>query len=862
MKEEQHELLKYVSYMKLSFQYNNHHYVDYLKRSNDDGQSSHSSLIQKYTKNAFLYLLYICSHFIIGLLCVVIIGSVFSTKISVSSQSLTTATTTTSLSISNITLTSKYIRLKRQFKHIDGGITSSSIDKYSYMTLIRKVFSDRTSSNIRDCTLNMPTDYYQKLQSNSAAEQIIELIKQKYIKELKSVKILAFKMKAKLSTSTSLINDFSISRLHEEYGHELRILLSKFKEIKEILITTHELTSFTYYNSIRYYRMYVSVDGGDIDDIDEQITHTTTKETNILLDFGAVNAYETLKNWNNKKLTTSNSSTGENSTSNWSPWKDGWWLGPVLCDNKNEKYLMAYILPLAENYFFVTYVNISNVDINQCASDNVPFGGTNKCHKDMECIQLHGYGFQLGAYECKCTSSKDNFTLIIKGFELETNKTNDLQTCTCNQSSGCQAEYNKILRYITVGIQTVFIIFVAVLAVIVFEKRKTKIIKHSMWILLELILLGAALLYASVIVDSFKPHVVVCLLMPWLREVGFTIVYGTLILRVYKMLAEFQSRKAHCVQVKEKDILRILFFICISIIGYLLAWTLLNIDHSSDKEFQRNLLGSGLTKDKFYFEACRPRWWDFLVQIAEFTFLCVGIRFIYSTRTAPSEYHERKLITISIACEMIFSTLLHIIRDCLWSTADPDVLFILSLIRCHATVTCMLVLIFCTKLCYIFYPSNDDHPTRDHRFRSLPDGIEPSDFTTKLQLNGDVEFGELNIRDMDPEDIRVELKRLYTSLHLLKTKTMRKDNPHLTKRGQRRKNRRFSMQAFQRHGGGIEKESKSTTHKEISEHEATKTPEDSTGSHEGPHGHTSTDENDDNHPVMINEVTTQRVTFK
>ena len=31
---------------------------------------------------------------------------------------------------------------------------------------------------------------------------------------------------------------------------------------------------------------------------------------------------------------------------------------------------------------------------------------------------------------------------------------------------------------------------------------------------------------------------------------------------------------------------------------------------------------------------------------------------------------------------------------------------------------------------------------------------------------------------------------------------MRKDNPHLTKKhGQRRKNRRFSMQAFQRHGG-------------------------------------------------------------
>lgn len=73
---------------------------------------------------------------------------------------------------------------------------------------------------------------------------------------------------------------------------------------------------------------------------------------------------------------------------------------------------------------------------------------------------------------------------------------------------------------------------------------------------------------------------------------------------------------------------------------------------------------------------------------------------------------------------------------------------------------------------------------------------------------------------------------------MLKTKTMRKDNPHLTKRhGQRRKNRRFSMQAFQRHGGT----GSSTVTGAIStilgsgndkhEHDPTKTPEDSTGSH-------------------------------
>lgn len=91
------------------------------------------------------------------------------------------------------------------------------------------------------------------------------------------------------------------------------------------------------------------------------------------------------------------------------------------------------------------------------------------------------------------------------------------------------------------------------------------------------------------------------------------------------MLAEFQSRKAHCVQVKEKDILRILFFISISTIGYLLGWTFVNIDHSNENiSLRQYLLGSGSTrKERFYFQTCRPRSWDYLVQFGMFnTYAC------------------------------------------------------------------------------------------------------------------------------------------------------------------------------------------------------------------------------------------------
>lgn len=111
---------------------------------------------------------------------------------------------------------------------------------------------------------------------------------------------------------------------------------------------------------------------------------------------------------------------------------------------------------------------------------------------------------------------------------------------------------------------------------------------------------------------------------------------------------------------------------------------------------------------------------------------------------------------------------------------------------------------------------------------------------------------------------------------------MRKDNPHLTKRhGQRRKNRRFSMQAFQRHAGASTSGVISTilggggggggTDKH--EHDPAKTPEDSTGSHnDGTHlggmsvYRTSFDEGDEVRVRAASDVGLspigQRVTFK
>ena len=111
-----------------------------------------------------------------------------------------------------------------------------------------------------------------------------------------------------------------------------------------------------------------------------------------------------------------------------------------------------------------------------------------------------------------------------------------------------------------------------------------------------------------------------------------------------------------------------------------------------------------------------------------------------------------------------------------------------------------------------------------------------------------------------------ELKRLYTQLQIFKTKTMRKDNPHISKRrgGRKQTHRRFSLQAFHhkhrhhhRHGGGGSgggpgAETSIADH----EHEMSRTPEESTNSAEGI-GYSIEDS-----VCSVSEVRTPTVTFK
>ncbi|VDN06950.1 unnamed protein product [Thelazia callipaeda] len=144
---------------------------------------------------------------------------------------------------------------------------------------------------------------------------------------------------------------------------------------------------------------------------------------------------------------------------------------------------------------------------------------------------------------------------------------------------------------------------------------------------------------------------------------------------------------------------------------------------------------------------------------------------------------------------VIFLTLRYSIRH----SAHSDTLITITFVQLHLTVSVSIVIIIAPK----FYLVSSESTKHTQTLASSGNKAHPS--LAKLRdnlLNGTIDFADVPIVDMNPEDIRAELKRVYTQLRMYKLKNIYQDNPHISKRkGGRKpssdrvnfKNRRISI---------------------------------------------------------------------
>ncbi|XP_071083633.1 probable G-protein coupled receptor CG31760 isoform X2 [Haliotis cracherodii] len=497
-------------------------------------------------------------------------------------------------------------------------------------------------------------------------------------------------------------------------------------------------------------------------------------------------------------------------------YEDGHWSLPYFDCGGGDIWMMTYTVPFfgyrnGSFHFKGTSgidIDLQKVDIDQCplqgqSSEENVFAGSSRCTPETtRCEPLPGRGFRRGSYSCFCKdgyyfpdiSVEDKF---YKGQEVEEQfarkrkskpNTYDSFKClkcapgcdTCIDSSPCVLTLNWIQRSIELAVSGLIMCFIAFLVWFTYQYKEVKVLKAASPVLLRIILLGAFFLYCPLVVGYFEASVVTCCLRFWFREIGFSISYGALLLKTWRISVVFRVRSAARIKISDGDLIKRLIVIVLVFAAYLTARTVAGMP--------RVVQGKDVSGLKAY--QCSSDWWDHSAVIAELLFLLWGVRLCIVVRKAPSEFNESRFISWAIYNEFLLSLFLNVSMIFLKDPfpTNPDLLYLVVFIHTQLTTTVTLAFLFGSK-CYLVLKSssgpkeqqNQQQSTMLSRGSKYTLGAKPATaMTNTASSNG---YGdrvdEAECESFLEKDIQEEFKRLYMQLETLKQRNMKIGNRHL-----------------------------------------------------------------------------------
>ncbi|XP_036125009.1 probable G-protein coupled receptor 179 [Molossus molossus] len=435
-------------------------------------------------------------------------------------------------------------------------------------------------------------------------------------------------------------------------------------------------------------------------------------------------------------------------------------------------------------------IDLQMVDIDQCASGPGWYSNTHLCDlNSTQCIPLESQGFVLGRYLCHCLPGFYG-TSRPWGLESATQATGQFgspqdgsgrllrcqpcaEGCTsCMDATPCLVEEALVLRVAVLACQACCMLAVFLSMLVSYRCRQSKRIRASGVVLLETILFGSLLLYFPVFILYFKPSIFRCIALRWVRLLGFAIVYGTIILKLYRVLQLFLSRTAQRgPHLSSGHLLRRLGLLLLLVLGFLAVWTVRVLDRGI---LHTPLVTRGHTPMGRHFYLCHHDRWDYVMFVAEMLLLCWGSFLCYATRAVPSAFHEPRYMGIALHNELLLSTAFHAARFVLVASLHPDWTLLLFFFHTHSTVTTTLALIFIPKFWKPGAPPREEMVDEVYE-----DELDLQRSSSYLNSSTASAWSE---HSLDPGDIRDELKKLYAQLEVHKTKEMAANNPHLPRK--------------------------------------------------------------------------------
>ncbi|NWW74703.1 GP158 protein, partial [Climacteris rufus] len=334
---------------------------------------------------------------------------------------------------------------------------------------------------------------------------------------------------------------------------------------------------------------------------------------------------------------------------------------------------------------------------------------------------------------------------------------------TCQDDSPCLIQEDPVLRAAVLSCQAccMLAIFLSMLVSYHFRRSKARI-RASGIILLETILFGSLLLYFPVFILYFKPSIFRCIVLRWVRMLGFAIVYGTITLKLYRWLGAWDPCSGK------------VWVLGIPTVGkvWVLGIPVLGAQDPHGGEGWRLVtptvgkvwvLGSP-TRGAGFGGSVSP----LLCPTAEVLFLLWGSFLCYATRAVPSAFHEPRYMGIALHNELmgfsnpnnsIFPRLQHSSQGL--GELGPE-------LPAPAVTPCP--------------------PQFLHTGSPLREEITAEVYEDELDMRRSGSCMNSSIasawseHSLDPDDIREELKKLYRQLEVHKTWRMAANNPHLPKK--------------------------------------------------------------------------------
>ncbi|CAK5010047.1 unnamed protein product [Meloidogyne enterolobii] len=320
--------------------------------------------------------------------------------------------------------------------------------------------------------------------------------------------------------------------------------------------------------------------------------------------------------------------------------------------------------------------------------------------------------------------------------------------------SCCHEEYGEQLcRVDWLLLQKIFFLLSIVcilfcffmIIVIVREKRHEQ--NDRGWAIMEAFFMGAIILYAIVCIYFSVKNFFVSLYLAgqniFLGVVGLLILAGNLVLLYFMALnlQEYRVRKAQHVIVRELDLILYLLFAILIVLYGILAW--------SSGSWTRSDLWSS------QWPQCPVEEFRMFFSLCEQLVLFYGIRLCYKARN--SSWVERYQFTMAVILEAIISLVASSIRYALNEVGSRDALFLVAVLQLHLTISLNIIAIIAPK--FLFSTENTARGTLNSGNATAIIGsnrAHPSLAKMRENLiNGTIDFQEVPIVDMNPEDIRV-----------------------------------------------------------------------------------------------------------